>query len=63
MNPLEIPLCPMARVRAKTFKEALNVLIRYAQVKEACVFNSKNEANMVHIIKLNMDLDQEPRGF
>ena len=40
-DPLEIPLGPMTRGRAKRFKEALNVLIRDAQVEEAHVFNSK----------------------
>ena len=43
VDPLEIPLGPMTRARAKRFKEALNVLIRDAQVEEACVFNSKKE--------------------
>ena len=42
-NPLEIPLGPMTRARAKRFKEALNVLIRDAHVEEARVFNSKKE--------------------
>ena len=43
--------------------EALHVLIRDAHVEEARVFNSKKETKMVHIIKLNTDLDQEPRSF
>ena len=51
-DPLEIPLGPMAQTRAKRFK-SLNVLIRDAQVKEAHVFNSKEETKMVHIIKVN----------
>ena len=38
---LEIPFGPMTRSRAKRFKEALNVLIRDAQVEETHVFNSK----------------------
>ena len=42
-NPLEIPLGPMTQARAKRFKEALNVLIRDAQVEEVHVFNSKEE--------------------
>ena len=63
VDPLEIPLSPMTRVRAKRFKEALHVLIRDAHVEEARVFNSKKETNMVHVIKLNSDLDQEPRRF
>ena len=62
-DPLEIPLGPMTRARAKRFKEALNVLIRNAQVEEAHVFNSKKEKKMVHVIKVNPDLDQEPRCF
>ena len=53
----------MTRARAKRFKEALHVLIRDAHVEEARVFNSKKETKMVHIIKLNPDLDQEPRSF
>ena len=60
---LEVPLGPMTRDRAKRFKEALHVLIRDAHVEEALVFNSKKETKMVHIIKLNPDLDQEPRSF
>ena len=63
VDPLEVPLGPMTRARAKRFKEALHVLIRDAHVEEACVFNSKKETKMVHIIKLNPDLDQEPRSF
>ena len=62
-DQLEIPLGPMTRTRAKRFKEALNVLIRDAQVKEARVFNSKKETNMVHVIKVNPDLDHEPSCF
>ena len=63
VDPLEVPLGPMTRARAKRFKEALHVLIRDAHVEEARVFNSKKETKMVHIIKLNPDLDQEPRSF
>ena len=63
VDPLEVPLGPMTRARAKRFKEALHVFIRDAHVEEARVFNSKNETKMVHIIKLNPDLDQEPRSF
>ena len=43
VDPLEILLGPMTQARAKRFKEALNVLIRDAQVEEAYVFNSKEE--------------------
>ena len=60
---LEIPLGPMTRAKAKRFKEALHVLIRDAHVEEARVFNSKKETKMVHVIKLNPELDQEPRRF
>ena len=49
-DPLEIPLGLMTRARAKRVKEALNVLIRDAQVEEAHVFNSKEETKMVHVI-------------
>ena len=62
-DPLEIPLGPMTRARAKRFKETLNALIRDAQMEEAHVFNSKQETKMIHIIKVNPDLDQEPRHF
>ena len=61
--PLEIPLGPITRARAKRFKEALNVLIRDAQVEKAHVFNVKEKTKMVHVIKVNLDLDQEPRHF
>ena len=63
VDPLEVPLGPMTRARAKRFKEALHLLIRDAHVEEARVFNSKKETKMVHIIKLNSDLDQELRSF
>ena len=63
MDPLEIPLGPMTRARAKRFKEALHVLIQDVDVEEARVFNDKKETKMVHVIKLNPDLDQEPRRF
>ena len=63
VDPLEVPLGPMTRARAKRFKEALHVLIRDAHVKEVRVFNFKKETKMVHVIKLNPDLDQEPRCF
>ena len=63
VDPLEVPLGPMTRARAKRFKEALHVLIRDAHVEEARVFNSKKETKMVHIMKLNPDLNQEPRSF
>ena len=54
---LKIPLCPMTRARAKRFKEALNVF------EEAHVFNSKDETKMVHVIKVNPDLDKELGRF
>ena len=57
MDPLEIPLGPMTRVRAKRFKEALNVLIQDAQVEAAHGFNFKEETKMVHVIKVNPELD------
>ena len=60
---LEVPLGPMTQARAMRFKEALYVLTRDAHVEEARVFNSKKETKMVHVIKLNPDLDQEPRCF
>ena len=63
VDPLEVPLGLMKRARAKRFKEAIHILIRDAHVEEARVFNSKKETKMVHIIKLNPDLDQEPRSF
>ena len=62
-KPPEIPLGPMTRAKAKRFKEALNVLILDVIVEEVHVFNSKKETNMVHVIKVNLDLDQEPRHF
>ena len=62
-DPLKIPLGPMTRARAKRFKKALHVLIRDAHAEEAHVFNSKKETKMVHVIKLNSDLDQELRRF
>ena len=37
VDPLEVPLGPMTRARAKRFKEALHVLIRDAHVEEARV--------------------------
>ena len=60
VDPLEIPLGPMTRARAKRFKEALNVLIQDAKVEGAHVFNYKEETKMVHVIKVNPDLDQDP---
>ena len=57
VDPLEIPLGPMTQARAKRFKEVLNVLIRDALVEEAHMFNSKEETKMVHIIKVNPELD------
>ena len=63
VDPLEVPLGPMTRARAKRFKEAFHVLIRDAHVEEARLFNSKKETKMIHIIKVNPDLDQEPRSF
>ena len=53
---LEVPLGPMTQDRAKRFKEALNVLIRNAQVEEAHMFNS-------NVIKVNPELDQELGRF
>ena len=53
----------MTRARDKRFKEAPNVLIRDAQVEEAHMFNSKEETKMVHIIKVNLELNQELRRF
>ena len=63
VDPLEVPLGPLTRARTKRFKESLHVLIRDAHVEEARVFNSKKETKMVHILKLNPDLDQESRSF
>ena len=53
----------MTRAKVKRFKEALNVFIRDAQVEEAHMFNSKEETKMVYVIKVNPELDQEPRRF
>ena len=50
---LKIPLGPMTQARTKRFKEA--------QVEGAHVFNSKEETKMVHVIKVNTDLDQDLR--
>ena len=61
VDPLEITLGLMTRAKAKRFKEALNFLIQDAQVEGAHVFNSKEETKMVHVIKVNSDLDQDPR--
>ena len=63
VDPLEIPLGLMICFRARIFKETLNVLMRDVQVEEAHVFNSKEETKMVHVIKVNSDLDHEPRYF
>ena len=63
VNPLEVPLGPMTRAMAKRFKEALHVLMQDAHVEEARVFNSGKETKMAHVIKLNSNLDQEPRCF
>ena len=60
-DPLEISLDLMTCARAQRFKEALNVLIRDAQVEEAHMFNSKEETKMVHVIKIYPELDQEPK--
>ena len=62
-NLLEISLGPMTRARAKRFKETLNFLIRDAQVEEIHMFNSKEETKMIHVIKVNSDLNQELRRF
>ena len=63
MDPLEIPLDPMTRARAKRFKEALNVLIQDGQVENAHVLNSKEETKIVHVIKVNPKLDEELGRF
>ena len=62
-DPLEIPLGPMTRARAKRFKEALNVLIQEAQVEGAHLLNSKEGTKMVHVIKVTSELDKELRHF
>ena len=58
-DPLEFPLGPMTRARAKRFKEALNDLIEDAKVRDAHVLNSIEGTKMVHITKVNPELDQE----
>ena len=62
-DPLEIPLGPITRARAKRFKEALNVLIQDSQAEGAHGLNSKKETKLVHVIKVNPNLDQELRRF
>ena len=59
-NPLKIPLDLITQA-VKRFKEALNVLIQDAHVEGAHMFNSKEKINMIHVIKVNLDLDQDPR--
>ena len=49
-DPLEIPLGPITRARAKRFKEALNVLIQDSQAEGAHGLNSKKETKLVHVI-------------
>ena len=62
-DPLEISLDPMTRDEAKRLKETLNILIQDAQVKGAYMFNSKEEKKIVHVIKVNPVLDQDPRSL
>ena len=62
-DPLEIPLGPITRARAKRFKEALNVLIQDSQAEGAHGLNSKKKTKLVHVIKVNPNLDQELRRF
>ena len=62
-EPLEILLDLMTRARAKRFEEVLNFLIQDVQVEGAHVFNSKEETKMVHVIKVNPNLDQDPDIF
>ena len=62
-DPLEIPLGPITRAKAKRFKEALNVLIQDSQAEGAHGLNSRKETKLVHVIKVNPNLDQELRRF
>ena len=56
-DPLEIPLGPITRARAKRFKEALNVLIQHSQAEGAHGLNSRKETKLVHVIKVNPNLN------
>ena len=62
-NPLEIPLGSITQAKAKRFNEALNVLIQDAHVEDAHVFNSKEKTKIFHVIKVNPDLEQDPRSL
>jgi hypothetical protein len=51
-DPLSLPSCPITRLRAKRFKEALNGLIQenWADSKKTKM-GSNNNQGLVHVIK------------
>jgi hypothetical protein len=52
-DPLEVPVCPVTRLRAKKFKEAFNGLLQdtWAKVDFKRICNNKEQAliNLIHV--------------
>ena len=61
VDPLEVPIEPITRARAKRFKEALNGLIQELQRKEDLNY-TKEEPSFIQIIKVAQGEDNGIKG-
>ena len=52
-DPLQIPLGPVTRARAKRFQEALNGLIQDKFNEQGCMLASNVESSLVQVIQFN----------
>ena len=52
-DPIQVPIGPMTRARAKRFKEELNNLIQRVLQQEEIVFATEGEQRLVMLIKFN----------
>ena len=52
-DPVQVPIGPVTRARAKRFKEELNNLIRRVLQQEESVFTTEGEQRLVLLIKFD----------
>ena len=57
-EPIEVPVGPVTRARAKRFKEELNNLVQRVLQQEESVFTTDGEQRLVLLIKVDPEESQ-----
>ncbi|GMN22677.1 hypothetical protein TIFTF001_051233 [Ficus carica] len=58
-KPIQVPVCPVTRARAKRFKEELNNFVRIVLQENDNVFTAEGEQKLVLLIKLDPEENQD----